>query len=84
MARPDQDAAGRLLERAGDCTPREMTVRASLLARQNPAYRPVRAAPPGSDPWGRRCIADALFCVRTMESSDVYVSRHDQIGDWCA
>src|SRR5438552_8732316 len=27
MARLDQDAAGRLLEDAGDCAPREMTVR---------------------------------------------------------
>ena len=33
MARPDQDAAGRLLERAGDRAPREMTV---------PAERPDR------------------------------------------
>ena len=35
----DQDAAGRLLEDAGDCVRREMTVRSDLL-RQNPAYRP--------------------------------------------
>ncbi len=34
----DQDAAGRPLENAGDCVPREMTVR-SLVLRQNPAYR---------------------------------------------
>lgn len=35
----DKDAAGRLLEGAGDRAPREMTVRGFML-RQNPAYRP--------------------------------------------
>lgn len=35
----DQDAAGRLLEGAGDRVPREMIIRSSSL-RQNPAYRP--------------------------------------------
>jgi hypothetical protein len=43
----------------------------------------VRAAPPGSDPRGRRCIADALFCARTMWSSVVYVSGHNQEGTGC-
>lgn len=31
LSRLDQDAAGRLLESVGDCTPREMTVRASAV-----------------------------------------------------
>ncbi len=43
MARSDQDAAGRLLEGAGDRIPREMTVRHSC--RQNPAYRPTARWP---------------------------------------
>ncbi len=40
-ARPVENAAGRLLEGAGDCTPREMTVRATFVVRQDPAYRPT-------------------------------------------
>ena len=40
----DKDAAGRLLEGAGDCVRREMTVRSSSL-RQNPAYRPGGSHP---------------------------------------
>jgi hypothetical protein len=43
VARSDQDAAGRLLEGAGDRIPREMTVRHSC--RQNPAYRPTAQRP---------------------------------------
>jgi hypothetical protein len=39
VVRPDQNAAGRLLEGASDRAPRGMTVRAHLCARQNPAYR---------------------------------------------
>ena len=46
VARPEQDAAGRLLEGVGDRIPREMTVRtrdrrAHHCVRQNPAYRPA-------------------------------------------
>ncbi len=43
----DRDAAGRLLENAGDRIPREMTVRSSLNGRlrQNPAYRPRESSP---------------------------------------
>jgi hypothetical protein len=37
----DQDTAGRLLESMGDHARREMIVRATQVARQNPAYRPV-------------------------------------------
>jgi hypothetical protein len=48
VARPAQDAAGRLLEDAGDRIPREMTVRVQDRARsgirQNPAYRPAAGA----------------------------------------
>ena len=40
----DQDAAGRLLEGAGDRVPREMIIRSCLL-RQNPAYRPGNSLP---------------------------------------
>ena len=40
----DKDAAGRLLEGAGDRVPREMTIRSTLL-RQNPAYRPGNSLP---------------------------------------
>jgi len=36
----DQDAAGRLLESMGDHARREMIVRVTKVARQNPAYRP--------------------------------------------
>jgi len=36
----DQDAAGRLLEGMGDHARREMIVRVTKVARQNPAYRP--------------------------------------------
>jgi hypothetical protein len=48
VARPAQDAVGRLLEDAGDRIPREMTVRVQDRARssirQNPAYRPAAGA----------------------------------------
>ena len=36
----DQDTAGRLLESMGDHARREMIVRVTQVARQNPAYRP--------------------------------------------
>ena len=36
----DQDTAGRLLESMGDHVRREMIVRVTRVARQNPAYRP--------------------------------------------
>src|ERR1700693_3982698 len=36
----EQDAAGRLLESMGDHARREMIVRVTKVARQNPAYRP--------------------------------------------
>ena len=36
----DQDTAGRLLESMGDHARREMIVRVTKVARQNPAYRP--------------------------------------------
>jgi hypothetical protein len=36
----DQDTAGRLLESMGDYARREMIVRVTQVARQNPAYRP--------------------------------------------
>ncbi len=37
----DQDTAGRLLESMGDHARREMIVRTTQVARQNPAYRPI-------------------------------------------
>jgi hypothetical protein len=36
-----KDVAGRLLEDMGDHVRREMIVRVTRVARQNPAYRPI-------------------------------------------
>jgi hypothetical protein len=41
----DEDTAGRLLESMGDHARREMIVRTTQVARQNPAYRPIANNP---------------------------------------
>ena len=65
----DQDAAGRLLEGAGDRVPREMIIRSNTL-RQNPAYRPGNSR---SIRWGILTASTLLACYTRVPEQAIAI-----------
>lgn len=65
----DQDAAGRLLEGAGDRVPREMIIRSNTL-RQNPAYRPGNSR---SIRWGILTASTLLACYTRVPEQTIAI-----------
>ena len=75
----DQDAAGRLLEGMGDHARREMIVRATKVARQNPAYRPIADNVTTSDDSHRRLFVCINNCC--LAGTFGYSTRKNAMAD---